>query len=67
MTFKEILEAVEEMSVEAHGKLIDKLKRRHIARRREQLAQEIASARRQYRAGKCKAATPAEIMREVLS
>ena len=67
MSFNDVLETVAKMPLDDQEMLIDILNRRRIARWRTQLAKDIASARRQFRAGKCKVATPEEIMREILS
>ncbi len=67
MSFNDILEAVEKLPEDDQEALIDIVRRRQIERRREQIVKEVARARRQFRAGKAKVATPAEIMREVLS
>ena len=67
MSFNDILEVVDKLPDEDQEMLFEIVKKRQIERRRKQIAKQIASARRDFRAGKCKVATPEEIMREILS
>lgn len=67
MSFNELLEAVNKLSDDEHEMFVEIVRRREIDRRRAQLVKDVKKARREYRAGKCKVATPAEIMREILS
>ncbi len=67
MSFNDILEAVDKLPQEDQQTLMEIVRRRQIALRRKQIARDIASANREYRAGKCKIRTPEEIMRDVMS
>lgn len=65
VTFGEVLEAAETLSLEEKESLIEILQRRLIEARREELAIEIESARSEFQAGQCKAATPATLIKEI--
>jgi hypothetical protein len=65
VTFGEVLEAAETLSLEEKESLIEILKRRLIEARREELAKEIESARSEFQAGQCKAATPETLIKEI--
>jgi hypothetical protein len=43
------------------------LQRRLVERRREALFKSVQEARKEFKTGKCRPATPAEIMRKVLA
>ncbi|MDI6756336.1 MAG: hypothetical protein QME78_18355 [Thermodesulfobacteriota bacterium] len=64
--FGEVLEAADQLSPEEKEALIGVLQRRLIDERREEIAQEIAAARREFQAGQCQPATPDELMKEIL-
>jgi len=67
MRFGEILEAADQLSVEEQETLLDVLHRRVIEHRRDELALEIEQARHELEARKCQPATPAEIVKNILS
>jgi len=67
MPFGDVLEAVEKLSLEEQQALIDVMHRRLIERRREALARDMEDAGREFEAGQCQPATPAEIMKEIQS
>ena len=67
MRFDEVLEAVEQLTLEDQEALLALLKRRRIARRRGELAKDIEEARRELQAGSIAPRSPAEIMQEILS
>ncbi len=66
VTFGEVLEAVETLSLEEKESLIEILRRRLIEARREELAKEIESARSEFQAGQCKPTTPETLIKEIL-
>jgi hypothetical protein len=66
VTFGEVLEAVESLSLEEKESLIEILQRRLIEARREELAREIESARNEFQAGQCKPASPDTLIKEIL-
>ena len=67
MTFGEVLEAADQLSLDEQETLADLLHRRTIERRRQQLALEMAEARQEYEAGDCQPVTPDELMAEILA
>jgi hypothetical protein len=67
MLFGDVLEAVDNLSLEEQETLIDILHRRVIERARKRLAAEIQEARREFADGRCRPTTTDEIMEEILS
>lgn len=67
LPFREVLEAVDALSLEEQEELMDVVRRRLIERRRLDLTSEIAEAEAEYDSGKCETRTPGELMREILS
>jgi len=67
MSFNEILEAADQLSVDEQTTLIEVLRHRIIERRREELAREIQGARRELQAGQCQPKTPADLLKDILS
>ena len=65
--YNEILERAEELSVEDQETLVETLKNRLRERRRAELAQDVHAAQREFDQGLAKPATPAELMKEILS
>jgi hypothetical protein len=66
ISFGEVLEAVDKLSLEEQVSLIDILQRRIIERRRAELAEDIQEARKDFEEGRSKPATPSELMDEIL-
>ncbi|OQX12750.1 MAG: hypothetical protein BWK80_43425 [Desulfobacteraceae bacterium IS3] len=66
-SFGEVLEAADKLSPEDQETLIDILSRRVADYRRAELIKNIEEARKEFREGRCKVATPDEIMKEILS
>jgi hypothetical protein len=66
-TFGEILEAVDGLAVDDQMALVDIVRRRLAALRREELIQDAVESRHEYEAGLCRSATVAEIMAEIIS
>lgn len=67
LSFGDVLEAAEQLSLEEQESLLELLQRRLIERRRAVLAKEIEAARQEFREGKTRAMTPAEIIAEALA
>jgi len=63
--FGEVLEAVDQLSLEEQEALSEVLNRRIIEYRRDELARDIQDAQQEFQKGKCSAATSAEIMAEI--
>jgi hypothetical protein len=67
MSFNDILEAADELSLDEQATLLEVLQHRVIERRREALAQDIQQARRDFAAGQIRPASPADILKNILS
>ncbi len=67
MRFAELLEAVDELPSAEQAELVEIVQRRLIEHRRDELPEEIREARRDFQAGRCRTATPDEILRDLLS
>ena len=66
LSFGEVLEGVEALSLEDQEILRDILHRRIIERRREELVQDVQQAQQEFQAGACRPATPEELMNEIM-
>ncbi|MDM8550615.1 hypothetical protein QUF72_11070 [Desulfobacterales bacterium HSG2] len=66
ISFGEILEAADKLSLEEQETLVDILRRRVNENRRAGLLCDVQEARKEFREGRCKPATPEEIMKEIL-
>ncbi|MDP8238602.1 MAG: hypothetical protein P9X24_05900 [Candidatus Hatepunaea meridiana] len=67
MTFNNVLESVDRLSLDEQETLMEVLHRRIIEHKRSKLAREIQSARQEFQEGSCQPATPSELMKEILS
>ena len=67
LSFAQILAAADNLPLADQETLVDILRKRIIEERREDLARDIRSAEREYRAGNCRAVTPDELMAELLA
>ncbi|MGE0827048.1 MAG: hypothetical protein AB7G75_25650 [Candidatus Binatia bacterium] len=65
--FGEVLEAIDQLSLDEQETLLDIVQRRVAERGRKLLAAEIQEARREFAAGGCHPATADELMEEILS
>ncbi len=66
LRFDEVLDAVDKMPIEDQNTLIEVLEKRHIERRREELAKEIQQGQLEFQAGKISPKSPHDIMQEIL-
>lgn len=66
-TFAAVLDAAEQLDVEAQAELVAVLSRRLAERGRERVTAAVAQARREFAAGQCHPMTAAEIVREAQS
>ncbi len=64
--FREVLEAVDQLSPDEQSSLVDIVQRRIAERNREQLATDIREARKEFEKGGCRPASPAELLNEIL-
>ena len=67
MLFGEVLEAIDQLSLEEQETLLDIVQRRLAEQGRKQLAAEIEEARIEFAAGRCRPATVDDLMKEILS
>ena len=66
-TFADVLDAAEQLDVDAQAELVAVLSRRLAERGRERVAATVAQARREFAAGHCQTMTAAELVREAQS
>jgi hypothetical protein len=62
--FAEVLDAAEQLDVEAQAELVAVLSRRLAERGRERVINTVSEARREFAAGQCQPMTAAELVRE---
>jgi hypothetical protein len=67
MSFNEILEAADQLSLDEQATLLEVLRHRIIERRRVALARDIQQARREFEAGQCLPMSPADLLKNILS
>jgi hypothetical protein len=67
ISFGEVLEAADKLSLDEQQSLIGILHRRMRERRRKEMAKNIQAARKEFQQGGCQVATPDEIMEDILS
>jgi hypothetical protein len=65
--FRDVLEAIDTLSLEEQETLMDIVQRRVAERSRKLLAAGIREARQEFAEGQCQPATADELMKEVLS
>jgi hypothetical protein len=65
--FADVLDAAEQLDVNAQAELVAVLSRRLAERGRERVASSVADTRREFAAGQCQAMTASELIRESLS
>jgi hypothetical protein len=65
--FADVLDAAEQLDVDAQAELVAVLSRRLAERGRERVASSVAEARREFAAGQCLPMTAQEIVREAVS
>ena len=66
-TYGQVVDSIEALPDEQQESLLDLMQRRLVERRRQALARSVQEARKEFKSGKCRPATPAEIMRKVLA
>ena len=65
MAFGEVLEAADQLSPDEQQALVAILQRRLAQAGRQRLAADVQEARQEFAAGRCRPATPVELMREI--
>lgn len=66
INFNEILEEADKLSLDEQEALLEILNHRIINRRRKELAREIEEAQREFQEGKTQAASPDELIDEIM-
>jgi hypothetical protein len=66
-TYGQVIDSIEALPEEQQESLIELLQRRLAERRRTALVKSVQEARKEFKSGKCRRASPAEIMRKVLA
>ncbi len=66
-TFAQVLDWADELGVEEQESLVEVLQRRLAERRREALIEAVTSARREFGRGRCRPATPNQIVKRILA
>ncbi|WP_437226319.1 hypothetical protein SH661x_004522 [Planctomicrobium sp. SH661] len=67
MTLDDVLDAAEQLDLDAQAELVAVLNRRIAERGRKRATDTIAQARQEFTAGECRPMTPSEILREARS
>ncbi len=67
ISFNELLEAVDHLSLDDQESLIDVIRHRMADHRRQKISMLISSAREEYQTGKLAPETPQDIMKSILS
>ena len=67
MTFNDVLESVDKMSLEEQETLTEVMHRRIVERKRAALVREIEAAQQEFEDDSCQPATPSDLMKEILS
>jgi CHASE3 domain sensor protein len=65
LTFAQVVEAADRLTLDEQETLADLLRNRAIASRRRQLAKEVRDAKREHASGKTKPVTAEQLMREI--
>jgi hypothetical protein len=66
-TYGQVLDSIEALPDDQQESLVELMQKRLAERRRAVLVDAVHEARREFKSGKCRPATPAEIMRKVLA
>ena len=63
----DVLEAADKLSLDEQELIVDVLRRRMLEKKRKELTAIVREAEKEYQEGRCREATPEEIMNEILS
>jgi hypothetical protein len=66
-TFAQVLESADQLEMEEQESLVEVLQRRLADRHRAILVEAVKSARREFKAGECRPATPKQILKRILA
>jgi len=64
-TYGQVVDSIEALPEAQQESLVELMQHRLAERRRDALIESVRAARSEFKSGKCRAATPAEIMRKV--
>jgi hypothetical protein len=67
MSFADVVDAASNLSIDEQESLMEILRQRMIEKGRERILADIEASRRDYREGRCRVATPEEIVKELFS
>ena len=65
--FAQVLDSADGLAIEEQESLVEVLQHRLAERRRDELVEAVRSARREFRQGRCRAATPVQIIKRILA
>lgn len=65
--YGQVLDSIEALPEEQQESLVDTMRKRLAERRRNALVKAVAEARKEFKRGRLRPATPSEIMRKVLA
>jgi hypothetical protein len=66
-SYGQVVDSIEALPDDQQESLLELVQRRLAERRREALIKSVAEARKEFKSGKLRPASPAEIMRKVLA
>ena len=66
-SYGQMLGDIDKLPEDQQESLVDTVQKRLAERRRSELVKAVGEARREYRTGKLRRATPSEIMRKILA
>ena len=66
-TYGQVVDSIEALPDEQQESLVELMQRRLAERRREALVKSVQEARKEFKSGKLRPTSPAEIMRKVLA
>jgi hypothetical protein len=65
--FAQVLDSADELAIEDQESLVEVLQHRLAEHRRAELVEAVKSARRDFRQGRCRPATPAQIVKRLFA
>ena len=65
--FAQVLDSADGLAVEEQESLVEVLQHRLAEHRRAELVEAVKSARREFKAGRCRPATPAQIIKRLFA
>lgn len=66
-SYGQVLDSIEALPEEQQESLVDTVRKRLAENRRAELVKSVREARKEFKSGKCRPASPAEIMRKVIA